>query len=304
MKVLSFGSINVDCVYHLDDFVKRGETLPCKRLEKLLGGKGANQSIAVALAGGKVMHAGKVSSDDQWLIDDMKGYGVDASLVKTEDGPSGHAIIQMDNTGDNSIITFGGTNQTIDEAQIEEAFSHAEDGDLLLIQNELNVTGRLIEEGHKRGMKMFMNTSPINEAILGYPLDLIDYVIANEVEAEALSGEADVEKVLDAMRPRFPNSTIVVTLGRDGAICLDSSNEKYVIPVPDVPRVATTSAGDTFMGYFLASIAQDKSVKDALELACKASSLCVTRPGTTNSIPCAQDVADWDPEECMAATNL
>jgi len=296
MKILSFGSINIDYVYHVDEFVKKGETLPCKKLERYLGGKGANQSIAISIAGARnVFHAGKIGAVDSWLADEIARYDVDTSLIKQEDGPSGHAIIQMDSSGDNSIITFGGANRMITQADIEQAFSGFAEGDFLLIQNELNCTASLIEEGHRRGLRIFINASPIDKKISGYRLDYIDYVIANEVEAEMLTNGSIADDVLKSMRVKFPNASIVVTLGSEGAICLDRSNKEYKIPAPKVTAVATTSAGDTFAGYFVASIAENKAIDETLKLACKAAALCVTRPGTTNSIPRLDEVDAWTP---------
>jgi ribokinase len=296
MKVLSFGSINIDYVYHLDEFVKKGETLPCKRFERYLGGKGANQSIAIAIAGVKeVYHAGKIGKADAWLADDIKGYGVNTSMIKMEDGPSGHAIIQMNQHGENCIVTFGGANQTMTEEYIRDTFSRFKRGDFMLIQNELNLTEKIIEEGHKRGFKIFINASPVDKKMADYPLDLIDYVIANEVEAEALADGKTGDDVLDIVRPKFPNAVIIVTLGADGAICSDTDGKRYKIPAPKVKVVATTSAGDTFAGYLVSSLYKGKSVEESLRLACKAAALCVTREGTTNSIPRADEVDSWNP---------
>jgi ribokinase len=296
MKVLSFSSINIDYVYHLNDFVKEGETLPCNNLDMLLGGKGANQSIAAKIAGVEnIYHFGKVGQNDKWLIDDMKKFGVESSLIKTVDGPSGHAIIQMNSEGHNSIITFAGANHMVTKEDIDETFEKFDKGDLLLIQNELNMTEEIINKGHEKGMKIFINTSPINKEMLDLPLDKIDYVVANEVEAEMLIGDGNPDNFLSGMRKKFPNAVIVVTLGSEGCQCIDLDGNTFKIPAHKVKVVATTSAGDTFMGYLLSAIAKGESIEDALKLSTKASALCVTRAGTTNSIPTYDEVVGWDP---------
>lgn len=296
MKVLSFGSINIDYVYHLDEFVMKGETLPCKRFERYLGGKGANQSIAIAIAGVKeVYHAGKIGKGDAWLAEEIKDYGVDTSLIKMEDAPSGHAIIQMNKHGENCIVTFGGANKMMTEEYIQKAFSNFGKGDFLLIQNELNMTERIMEVGHKRGLKIFINASPVDKHIVDYPLHLIDYVIANEVEGEALAGGVKNDDILHAMRKHLPNAVLIVTLGEEGAICLDKNDKMIKVPAVKVVPVATTSAGDTFAGYFIASTYRGQSVEDSIRLACKAAALCVTREGTTVSIPRIDEVESWKP---------
>jgi len=296
MKVLSFSSINIDYVYHLNDFVKEGETLPCEKLDILLGGKGANQSIASKIAGvDEIYHMGKVGKNDSWLIDDLKKFKVDTSLIKTVDTPSGHAIIQMNSKGKNSIITFSGANHQIKEDDIEKTFSKFDEGDFLLIQNELNLTEEIINKGHEKGMKIFINTSPINEEMMKLPLDKIDYVVANEVEAEMLTGDGNPDNFLTGMRKKFPNAVVVVTIGPEGSLCLDLDGKVYKTPTPDVEVVATTSAGDTFMGFFLSSMAKGKPMEETLELCNKASALCITRKGTTNSIPTIDEVINWVP---------
>jgi len=222
-------------------------------------------------------------------------YGVDTSMMKMEDAPSGHAIIQMNKHGENCIVTFGGANQMMTEDYVDDTISRFSRGDIMLIQNELNMTERIIEEGHKRGLRIFINASPVDAKMPKYPLHLIDYVIANEVEAEALADGRTGDDVLDIVRPKFPNAAIIITLGGDGAICSDTDGKRYKIPAPKVKVVATTSAGDTFAGYFVASIYNGKSVEESLRLACKAAALCVTREGTTNSIPRADEVDSWTP---------
>jgi ribokinase len=293
MKILTFGAINIDYVYHVDRFVREGESITCNFLELILGGKGCNQSIAIAHSGLPVYHSTKVGIKDTWLIDELKRYNVDVSFVKPVDAPSGHAIIQMDESGNNSIILYGGANHMITEEDIEEVFSHFGPGDILLTQNELNLTCRIIEEDHERGMKIFMNATPVERTILHCPFPYVDYVIVNETEAEALTNEDHPDNILSSMRAKFPKGVIIITLGGKGAVCLDTNGKRYQIPAVNVVPVATTSAGDTFTGYFVASIAKNSSVEDSIKLACKAAALCVTRKGTTNSIPRIDEVNSW-----------
>ncbi len=296
MKILGYGGINTDFVYHVDRFVSEGESMPCKSLESILGGKGCNQSIAVALAGQKeVYHAGQIGNGEKWLLDVFNDYGVNTSQVKVTDGASGHAIIQMRSDGKNSIILFGGANHTITEDDVVEAFEGFGEGDFLLTQNELSSQGKIIEEASKRGMKIFINVSPIEEKTHDLPLELLDYVIVNEIEAELLTGKPYGPNSLKDMREKMPKAVLIITLGPKGAIYMGADDKEIAVPTPDAPVLATTSAGDTFAGYFTAAIAEGDPLQKAVELACKASALCVSRKGTTNSIPNRADVDAWEP---------
>ena len=121
--VLNFGSINVDHVYTVDHFVRPGETISCREYRRLAGGKGLNQSIALAQAGASVFHAGKIGLTDKWLLQLMDDKGVDTRFVGLIDSPSGHAMIQVNAKGENSIVIVGGANQLILETDIESTLS-------------------------------------------------------------------------------------------------------------------------------------------------------------------------------------
>ena len=138
MKVLNFGSLNIDYVYQMAHFIRPGETAPCKTLTAGCGGKGLNQSIALAKAGTEVYHAGLYGAEAQFLLDKMQTAGVDTSLLRLGEGANGHAIIQVDENGQNCIILYGGTNRQITEAYVDEVLAHFEVGDVLVLQNEIN----------------------------------------------------------------------------------------------------------------------------------------------------------------------
>ena len=125
MKILSFGSLNIDYVYKVSHFVKKGETLSAEELNVYTGGKGLNQSIALSRAGMETYHAGAIGMDGLFLLDQLKEAGVNTDLVKIlEDVRTGNAIIQNDEEGDNGIILFGGANQAISKEQVDEVFEH------------------------------------------------------------------------------------------------------------------------------------------------------------------------------------
>ena len=169
MKVLSFGSLNFDHVYQMDHFVMPKETTSSLSYSRGFGGKGLNQSIALAKSGLDVYHAGRVGFDGQPFIDYLQEYGVKVDyLKKDEEAATGHAIIQVSHS-ENCIILYGGANQLIDEAQIDEVLTHFEKGDLLLIQNEISSLTYLITKAHEKGLRIAFNTAPMDEKIFGYP---------------------------------------------------------------------------------------------------------------------------------------
>lgn len=286
MKVLNFGSLNYDHVYEVDHFTEPKETQSSRSYIRNFGGKGLNQSIALAKAGLEVYHAGRVGSDGQDFIDYLNKYGVHTDyLMKDNDEATGHAIIEICK-GQNRIILHGGANQAIDEKQIDEVLEHFDGNDVLLIQNEISSTSYLIEKAHQKQMKIAFNSAPMNEKVFTYPLDMIDIFIVNEIEAAGLvdMNSDDIEKVIAALQEKYPDKKIVMTVGEKGSYFIYNNGlihqDAYMVEAVD-----TTAAGDTFTGFFLASYLKDADVSKALDLASKASSITVQGKGAAQSIP-------------------
>lgn len=149
--ILSYGSLNLDLVYQVPHFVQAGETLSSTSRTVHCGGKGLNQSIAAARAGGTVSHAGKIGGDGTVLTDILRESGVDTDFVTVGDGPSGHAVIQVDPSGQNCILLFGGCNQEITHAEIDRVLAHFQAGDYLILQNEINGLDHLMTQAARRG---------------------------------------------------------------------------------------------------------------------------------------------------------
>ena len=284
MRVLNFGSLNIDYVYRVDNLLKPGETKPASSLTVFAGGKGLNQSLALARAGVDTAHAGKVGAEGSFLVEKLKAAGVDAGLVETSKVANGHAIVQVDDAGRNCILLFGGANRDIDEAFIGRALADFGRGDVLLLQNEIASIGAIIAAAKSRGMTIVMNPAPFDANITAYPLELIDIFILNEIEAADLSGLGDPQEAALALGKRFPQARIVVTLGSKGSICLENGmiirQKAYKVKAVD-----TTAAGDTFVGYFLAGLLEGMTTGNALDLASRASAICVTRKGASDSVP-------------------
>ena len=299
MKVLCFGSLNIDYTYKVPHFVKKGETLASERLQVFGGGKGLNQSVALAKAGTEVYHAGSIGQDGMFLLDMLKDAGANTDFVKILDTVrTGNAIIQNDKSGDNCIILYGGANQAITREQVDEVMSHFESGDYLVLQNEINELGYIVEKAHEKGMIIVLNPSPMNEKILALPLDVINYFILNEVEAAQILGKEDKgeeswEQIADDLLKKFPQATIVLTMGSEGSV-FKNQRETVCQSIYKVQAVDTTAAGDTFSGYFIGGILGGLSAKEAMDQASKASAIAVTRKGAAPSIPLLAEVQNYN----------
>ena len=299
MKVHCFGSLNIDYTDKVPHFVKKGETLASERLQVFGGGKGLNQSVALAKAGTEVYHAGSIGQDGMFLLDMLKDAGANTDFVKILDTVrTGNAIIQNDKSGDNCIILYGGANQAITREQVDEVMSHFESGDYLVLQNEINELGYIVEKAHEKGMIIVLNPSPMNEKILALPLDVINYFILNEVEAAQILGKEDKgeeswEQIADDLLKKFPQATIVLTMGSEGSV-FKNQKETVCQSIYKVQAVDTTAAGDTFSGYFIGGILGGLSAKEAMDQASKASAIAVTRKGAAPSIPLLAEVQNYN----------
>lgn len=289
MKILNFGSLNIDFVYSVAHFVKAGETLSSSKLDKYCGGKGLNQSVALARAGANVFHAGCVGTDGGMLLDILQKNKVNTDFVQISNSASGHAIIQVDKKGQNCILLYSGTNHAISTEQIDQVFAQFTSDDVLLLQNEINNLEYIINKAHSRGMKIALNPSPVDEQLTILPLDKINWLILNEVEGNQLTGRTEPEDILAAIQQKYACSIIVLTLGKYGVVCANGSkiirHGIYHVPVVD-----TTAAGDTFTGYFLACITNGWSVEESLRIASVASSIAISREGAAQSIPTIEEV--------------
>ena len=284
MKVLNYGSLNIDLVYRLDHLVLPGETQAAERFDRFCGGKGLNQSIALARAGAKTLHAGKIGPDGEMLLSALREAGVDVSPVTVGQEPSGHAVIQVERSGQNAIIIYSGANGCISEKEIDAALSRMEKGDWLLLQNEINSIPAIIRKAKARGLRIAFNPAPMDEGVKTYPLDLIDLFVVNETEAAALTGLAEEADALTAMEQTYPSAIHVVTLGSRGSLC-SAEGQRYAVEAKKVQAVDTTAAGDTYIGYFLALLMEGKSVDVCMEMATRASAIAVSRMGAAPSIP-------------------
>ena len=289
MKVLNIGSMNLDLVYSVDHIVQPGETAASFALDTFLGGKGLNQSMALAKAGVEVYQGGMIGEDGQVFLDACKQYGVKADYIRTVPGKSGHAVIQRDKNAQNCILLYGGANQMLTEAYVDEVLSHFGSGDILLLQNEVNLLPYIVEKAYEKGMQIALNPSPFNEKLSAVDMTKISIFLLNEVEGNQVTGLTVPEEIIVKMQEMFPHARIVLTLGKDGAVYADGE-ERFFQPIFPVKAVDTTAAGDTFTGYFLAGLAEGMAIPEILKMSAKASSIAVSRAGAVPSIPYRDEV--------------
>lgn len=289
MKVLNIGSMNLDHVYTVDHIVEPGETQSSTQLQLFLGGKGMNQSVALAKAGVEVYQGGMIGADGGVFLDACREYGIHADYIRTVDARTGHAIIQIDKNAQNCILLYGGANQALTEAYVDEVISQFDKGDILLLQNEVNLLPYIVDRGYAQGMKIVLNPSPFDDKLKAVDMTKISLFLLNEIEGYQLTGCREPDAIIDSIRERFPHAAVVLTLGSDGAVYADQSC-KHFQPIFPIKAVDTTAAGDTFTGYFIAGLAQGMEIPDILRMSAKASSIAVSRAGAVPSIPYRNEV--------------
>lgn len=293
MMVINLGSINVDHVYQVPHFVTPGETLASTGYAQLLGGKGANQSIALSHAlaqtQGAVQHVGLINEAQCHIKQTLIKEGIDCRYLKVSEQPTGHAIIQVSETGENAIVLFAGANHDIQPSLIQQAIDDAPEHSWMLTQNETNSIGEAMRLAKEKGLKVAFNPAPMTDSVKRLPLELVDLFIVNEVEAEGIAGTANLDDIEAFFKAQYPHAEVIITLGKAGAVML-KGNDRIQVPAFIVEAVDTTAAGDTFIGFFLATYMQNGDAKKALTLACAASAIAVTRAGASPSIPNVEEV--------------
>lgn len=293
MKVLNFGSMNLDYVYQVDHFVGPGETLCAHSRSVKPGGKGLNQSVALARAGAKVSHAGCLGAGGEPLLDLLRENGVDVSALCPVEEMQGHTVIQVTPDGENCILLFGGSNRCVTEAQITRTLDCFGAGDWLVLQNEISLLDRIVENAYQRKMIIVLNASPFDDNLRSVDFTKLSWLLVNEVEAEQITGFSDPEKAWEELHQRYPGLSVLITLGKQGSMAFavkEGAVESVRQEAISVKAVDTTGAGDTFTGFFVAGLMAGLPLKVCMEQASKAAAVSVTRPGAADSIPRAREI--------------
>ena len=290
-KIINFGSINIDHVYKVDHFVRAGETLSSEGLITGLGGKGANQSVAMAKAGASVLHVGQIGAIDQWAKETLAKCGVETTCIKSVSEPSGHAIIQLDKRGENSIIVHGGANQSCSLTDLDNCLRQQSDVAYLVLQNECNDVLGAIELANSLGIDVIFNPAPMSEAILELPLRTLSVLIVNEVEAQQLWGTDVLVEIKSRLEDDCPKTNVIITQGANGSTLLNQDGIQH-IPALSVAVQDTTAAGDTYVGFLVAGIAKGLSLEAAMTHASAAAAITTTRIGAIDAIPSQEEVKE------------
>ena len=281
MTVYNLGSINADYFYQVPHIPAPGETLSAKTLERGLGGKGANQSVAMVRAGANVVHLGAVGEDGQWLLDRLAGLGVDIVSIAKLDCASGHAVISVAADGENAITIYPGANVAICAELINEWMVDISDQDWLVLQNETSHQRLAASIAKAKGARVVYSAAPFDAQAVLDVLPFVDILCMNEHEAKAL--EREFQKTgLEGLGV----GAALITYGSKGAAYHNFvTGEVTKVDGVEVRPVDTTGAGDTFCGYFIGRLSLGDVPKAALLIANFAAALKVTRPGTADVIP-------------------
>ena len=289
VRILNFGSLNIDYVYALDHIVKEGETEASSGYQIFEGGKGLNQSVALARSGASVYHAGKIGKEGLFLKEALERSGVDCTYLSVDGGANGHAIIQRAASGQNSIILYPGANHQITARDIDSVLENFREGDILVCQNEISQMEYLIRSAYQKGMRIAWNPSPITDTVHGIDFNMITWLVINEIEGQAITGKEAAVDILCSLRSRYPLLRTVLTLGEAGSVYQDPqvtlNQPRYTVPVKD-----TTAAGDTFLGYFISEVSSSGDIARSLQLASMAAALAVSREGAMPSVPTRDEV--------------
>ena len=290
-RVFNFGSINIDHVYRMPRLAQPGETISSLGYARGPGGKGLNQSVALARAGVGVNHIGFIGEDGVWLRDFLAAEGVDCSGIRVLPDATGHAVIQILPGGENTIFIHPGANRAAVGECVREALAAARAGDWFLCQNETSAVEEALGEARRLGLRTVFNAAPASGPACAGLLSAVDLLILNESEACALGGTSSAMSAVASLRQAFPGMDIVLTLGSRGAVWSGPKTDKKVTAVP-VDAVDTTAAGDTFSGYLMAALMRGDLPAAALAVASRAASITVSRAGAAIAIPFMSEVQD------------
>lgn len=291
MKILNMGSLNIDLTYSVHHIVRPGETIESTGLQKLVGGKGLNQSVSLARVSNEVYHMGFVGPDGESLKNFLRDNNVNVDHISTSSEKCGNAIIQVDEKGENSIILFHGANFAFTKEKIDEVLDQFK-GEALVLQNEINHMDYIIDKAKENDLFIFLNPSPITDSLLESSLEKIDFFILNETEAQDITGSKKTANIRETLLELFPESKFVMTKGKEGSVYFDKE-KVYEQKAHEVEACDTTGAGDTFTGYFIGKYLEDGNVKKALEYGTAASALSVQKFGAAASIPHLEEVEEF-----------
>jgi ribokinase len=297
-RILVVGSSNTDLIIRAPEIPRPGETLLGGEFSAVPGGKGANQAVAAARAGGNVVFIAAVG-DDSYGTEAIKGYRLDhintEDIKVCKDIPSGVAMITVSHGGENAITVAPGANSHLEPDDLEETEEAFDEAELMLVQLEIPVetVSKAIELCNEFNTRVILNPAPATTL----PVKLLagtDILTPNETEAEILTGivicnESDAVKAADHLH-QLGVKTVIITLGAGGAYLSDpASGVRKMVPGFKVTPVDSTAAGDVFNGQLAVALTEGKSLEDAVVIAHAAAALSVQKMGAQSSIPMREE---------------
>lgn len=296
-KIVVIGSSNVDLIMKMERLPERGETVTDGDFMQVYGGKGANQAVAAARAGGNVAFISCVGEDayTPQMVANYRSDGIDTKYVFREKGiASGYALILIDSTGENIISVAPGANYRLTPQKIDEALPVFDNTAMIVMQYEIpeETIKHVIDIANQKGIPVMWNCAPARNFDDSY-IPKINILVLNEVEAGFLAGMqvetgADAEKAASILVAKGVEK-VIITLGAKGAFVLTSEG-KVSVPAFKVEAVDTTAAGDTFCGALAVALVEGKPQKEALRFAGAAAAISVTRMGAQPSVPMREEI--------------
>ncbi|MCS7464207.1 ribokinase [Paenibacillus doosanensis] len=300
-NIVVVGSINMDFVCYIRRFPQPGETVQSYRTETKSGGKGANQAVAAALSGGKVSLVGAVGNDSysRDIVFGLRNYRVDTDRIMQKKSDIGTAFIAVEESGQNNIVISEGANGCLTVEDLKDLPELFGPSSVLLVQNEIpwTCTRAALQLAKDHGVRTYFNPAPAL-GIEGDVFPLVDVMILNESEAESITSIRLSEELSDVKQAAsriiaLGVQEVIITLGEKGSFYMNDQEESIFTPAFSVHAVDTTAAGDTFIGSLIAAGQQGTPITEALRQASAASALAVSRAGAQESIPTAEEVAEF-----------
>ena len=298
-KIIVIGSSNTDMVVRAEHLPRAGESVIGGDFMMAGGGKGANQAVAVARMGHRVLFVAAVGNDifGNAAIEGYKNFGIDTSLIVRKNEPSGVALIMVDGAGQNSISVALGANNFLSAQDVAPALETIEAGDIVLLQLEIPMAtvDACVATAAAKGARVILNPAPA-AIVSNDTLSKLYLITPNQTEAQTLTGieVTDIASAELAAQKLVSQGVerVVITMGSQGAY-LYEDGKGVLVPAHKVNAVDTTAAGDVYNGALCAALAEGATLTDALHFAAKASAISVTRAGAQPSIPTRAEVDNF-----------